>query len=636
MVEMSPAPVAGSRRPRLRWHVIYYLLAAFDILIVTGSLVLNAWVMDKYVHAVASNQEWGQLLADFAALEELVGEIDATGNDVFESHDAARELRRLQATQAAFRERLAALRKDLLDMVPTAQAPPLLLGLVEIDRRTETMASAAGEVLTLFAAGEREAAGRSMAAMDRQYAALLGLLRDMRGRFALARAPRPVATPSPEPGTPSLNEGRWQRFERHTSAAASMQRWEFVLALLIVAMVMAAVVYGRHIARHMEREDKERARHIDELREAREGLEQRVLERTEALRRSEDELRRAAAEWHETFEAIESPVLLLDARARVVRANHAATSLAGADRELAGRPVEQLAAGEPWGTIARLVSGLPEAGSASLQVRDRGTQRTWDISINRLAPAESGGRAIAVARDVTRTVELQETVAREEKLAAMGRLVAGVAHEVRNPLFGISGTLDAFQLRQAQGEPFEKYLPSLRRDIARLQALMRDLLEYGKPARLALAPTPLEEVVGEAVRACRQATGDVGVEVAVPKDLPRVLVDRPRLVQVFQNLVQNAIEHTPAGGRVTVEAGVRPDPTPGRAVWCTVRDTGSGFREEDLPRLFEPFFTHRPGGTGLGLSIAQRIVQQHGGAITADNDPRGGAVVTVVIRVLAE
>ncbi len=633
-MEASPAPVETFRRPRLRWHVIYYVLAAFDILIVTGALVLNDRVMDMYVQAVAGNQEWGQLLADFSALEAQVGEIDAAGNEVFASHDAGLEGRRLEAAAAAFGERLAALRKDLLDTVPGEKAPPLLQALAEIDRSTVVLAGLARGVLAEFAAGDRELAARRMADMDRHYAGVLGLLRDTRSRFALARAPRPVAIPTPQAGV-ALKEDRWQGFARQTSAAVSMQRWEFVLALLIVMMVVAAVVYGRHIAGHMERDTAEKARHIALLREAREGLEQRVLERTRALRHSEDKLRRAAAEWQETFEAIESPVLLLDGEARIVRANRAAASQAGAQGDLSGRPVAEVGPGEPWPTLARLVAGLPEAGSVSAQVEDRARHRTWDVAINRLAHAQDGGaRAIAVARDVTRIIELQDTVAREEKLAAMGRLVAGVAHEVRNPLFGISGTLDAFQLRQAQGEPFDKYLPVLRRDVGRLQALMRDLLDYGKPERLTLTPTAVESVVSEAVRACGQAGGDVEVDVAVPKDLPRVLGDRQRLVQVFQNLVQNAIEHAPAGSRVSVEAGLEPHPATGRAVWCAVRDSGSGFRPEDLPRLFEPFFTRRQGGTGLGLSIAQRIVQQHGGSITAENDPSGGAVVRVALPVM--
>ena len=114
--------------------------------------------------------------------------------------------------------------------------------------------------------------------------------------------------------------------------------------------------------------------------------------------------------------------------------------------------------------------------------------------------------------------------------------------------------------------------------------------------------------------------------------LPAVYADRQRVVQVFQNLVQNAIQHSPPGSRVNIAAGAAPE---GRAIWCAVRDAGPGFAPEDLRRLFEPFYSRRQGGTGLGLSIAQRIVEQHGGRIEAHNHPEGGAVVTVTLPAAA-
>jgi signal transduction histidine kinase len=622
------------QRPRLKWHVVYYCLAAFDILTVTGSLVLNDRLMGMYVEAVASNQEWGQLMADYTAIELLAADMNAAGNDVFESRDPDGEQRRLRAARSAFGERLQALRKDLLDTVPAGGAAPLLASLTDVESRTAAMADSATEVLQRFGAGERELAARKMAAMDRQYALLLGALRDMRLRFSQARNPRPVATPPPESGGEAVQQPRWQRFERQTSAAATMQRWEIVIASLILMMVAGAVVYGRTIARKMERDAQERARYVRDLHEARANLELRVLERTEALRRSEQELRRAASEWQQSFESIESPVLLMQRDGRVLRANRATAVVSGRVGSLLGEDVARLGPGEPWLAISELLGRLRECPSASIQVCDVATGRMWEVAANRVQSAgDAQERAIAVARDVTRTMHLQEAVRREERMAAMGALVAGVAHEVRNPLFGISATLDAFHSRVGD-EAYEKYFSVLRRDVARLQVLMRDLLEYGKPAQLERTPTALAAVVCEAVRSCEPLPGDRRVELALPSDLPELLADRPRLAQVFQNLVQNGLQHAPDGGRIVIEASVADGPG-GRRLCCSVRDSGPGFREQDLPRLFEPFFTRRRGGTGLGLSIAQRIVEQHGGRIVAANHPDGGGVVTVELPVAA-
>jgi signal transduction histidine kinase len=618
-----PEPVP----PRLPWHVIYYLLAAFNILIVCGSLYLNYRVTDLYVHAVASNQEWGQLMADYLALERLAAEANAAGNDVFESQAVARESQRMRAAAAAFDERLAALRKDLEASAPPASAPSLLNGLQDIDQAMRRMVAEAG---TVFEAFDRKdgAAPRHMAAMDRCYAELLTAFREQRTRFGVARAPRPVRAAEPE-SVNGLKLQRWERFERQTSLAASLQRWEWVIAGLIALMIAAAVLYGRRLARQMDEDVRERARYIEALSEARANLEQRVLERTEALRGSEAELRRAASEWQQTFAAIESPVLLVDLEGRIVRANRAASEQAGRS-DLAERSLDSLGAAEPWLTAARLVARVAEArSSAPAEVRDAASRRTWDMAANLVTHHASGAgdRAIVVARDITRMVELQETVRREERMAAMGSLVAGVAHEVRNPLFGISGTLETLSARLGPNESLAKYFAMLKRDVARLRALMQDLLDYGKPARLALAPSFLGAIVAEAVRSCEPLAEGLRVEARVAAGLPAVCVDRARMVQVFENLVRNALQHSPAGGRVIIEAGQQD----AESVWCSVRDFGPGFRAQDLPRLFEPFFTKREDGTGLGLSIAQRIVEQHGGRMEAENHPEGGAVVRMTL-----
>jgi signal transduction histidine kinase len=163
-----------------------------------------------------------------------------------------------------------------------------------------------------------------------------------------------------------------------------------------------------------------------------------------------------------------------------------------------------------------------------------------------------------------------------------------------------------------------------------LSKLMRDLIEYGKPPRLELSPDPIEDVISLAIRVCQPQAQRANVKVTTngPIGCTPVRMDRDRLLRVFQNLLENAIQHSPAEELVTVELQqVYQDGD--RWIECAIKDCGPGFRTEDLPRIFEPFFTRRRGGTGLGLSIVHRIVQEHGGTIYAGNRPEGGAVTTV-------
>jgi signal transduction histidine kinase/CHASE3 domain sensor protein len=217
---------------------------------------------------------------------------------------------------------------------------------------------------------------------------------------------------------------------------------------------------------------------------------------------------------------------------------------------------------------------------------------------------------------------------RRETMASMGSLVSGVAHEVRNPLFGITSTLDALQAR-LHGQPeLGRHLSVLRGETSRLQKLMQDLLDYGRPVPHVRSRTDLYAVIQRALAICAPLAREAGVRVAsdLAGDAPLLELDPQRIEQVFVNLIENALQHSSAGQEVSVSACH--DAAFGQAgVVCTVRDQGPGFRDEDVQRIFDPFFTRRRGGTGLGLSIVQRIVEEHGGQVSASNHAEGGAVL---------
>lgn len=346
-------------------------------------------------------------------------------------------------------------------------------------------------------------------------------------------------------------------------------------------------------------------------------------------------LRTSAQEWRLTFDAIIHPLLLIDLDGRIIRLNRAARDLSGVDYDKAvNHHVSVLGKGEPWRAIRELLpqadSTDPEAADPSAQARDD-QGRTWDITLSPVTSPDDQKGAVVVARDITDLVRLQESLRRSETMSAMGALVAGVAHEVRNPLFGISATLDAFESRCGRRKDFRRYFDVLQVEVRRLSELMHQLLDYGKPARLDLAAVAPDEVMAMAATACGPLASRSGVDVAVRSEsgLPQLHVDRGRIAQVFQNLLENAIQHSARGTTVLLRAQ-RPE-SDREGVRFVVEDAGPGFLPHDLHRVFEPFFTRRRGGTGLGLSIVQRIVEQHGGEVLASNLASGGAAMAVFL-----
>jgi signal transduction histidine kinase len=232
--------------------------------------------------------------------------------------------------------------------------------------------------------------------------------------------------------------------------------------------------------------------------------------------------------------------------------------------------------------------------------------------------------------------KLQVKLRHSETMSAMGSLVAGVAHEARNPLFGISSTLDAMEARFGAREEYGRYQKVLRGEVDRLSKLMRDLLEYGSPPAQQFSIGTVNDVISQAVQSCASLAERMGVGIDKHTDAgnPHIRLNRDRLAQVFLNLVENALQHAPRGSTVTVEVRRRDD-NGEQWIDCSVKDSGPGFDPQNLPRVFDPFFTRRRGGTGLGLAIVQRIVEEHKGRIFAGNRPEGGARMTVSLPVAA-
>jgi signal transduction histidine kinase len=253
--------------------------------------------------------------------------------------------------------------------------------------------------------------------------------------------------------------------------------------------------------------------------------------------------------------------------------------------------------------------------------------RASDDEIGQLARAFGDMREAIFARE-QRLRSAQAEMIHREKLAAMGRLVAQLSHEINNPIYNIQNCLEALERRGDPLDPNREFLTLAQEELLRMAGLTRRLLDQSRPLSDAVAPTDLNGVVRRVLTlaGAEMETRGVEVETALDPTLPRVTVHPEAIQQVLANLVYNAGDAMPGGGTLRVVTRVADD-----AVEVIVEDTGTGIAEHDLPHIFEAFYTTKPGiaGIGLGLFVSEGIVRGHRGRLSVESTVGRGSRFTV-------
>ena len=228
-------------------------------------------------------------------------------------------------------------------------------------------------------------------------------------------------------------------------------------------------------------------------------------------------------------------------------------------------------------------------------------------------------------RDLTATVD---GVRRADRLAALGTLTAGMAHEIRNPLGAIGGAAEILERDYPDGHPRREFLDILRREIARLNTIVSKYLDYARPQAPELRPVDLNASVRAALdRVGKSALGaSIALDARLADGLSTVRADAGQIHQVLVNLLLNAVQAMPGGGTVEIATWAEAE---GAVV--EVRDHGGGLPDVPVERLFEPFYTTKAAGTGLGLHVCRRIAESHGGRLDAANARGGGAAFRLAL-----
>ena len=356
--------------------------------------------------------------------------------------------------------------------------------------------------------------------------------------------------------------------------------------------------------------------------------------------RSEVEMREAASALaslralHERIvESIRSGVITTDLNRRVYTANRAAEEMTGYSAQaLRGQDVSIL-----FGDIARRIEdSLRAAADGGASPRHEAECLTAEgflvklgYSISPLS-SESGETTglVITFQDLTDIRSMEETSRRQERLSAVGRVAAGIAHEIRNPLAAMRGSIQVLR-SEMQADPSQAELMEIvLRESDRLNRIITDFLTYARPRKFSLVECDLREPLRETFALLRHSP-EVSDGHLLEEDLPEepltALADAEGVKQVFWNLARNALKAMPGGGRLRAEMR---RPREG-LVRITFTDTGAGMSPAQVERLFEPFSSSTTGGTGLGLSIVYQIIRDHGGTINVRSREGHGTTITI-------
>lgn len=351
---------------------------------------------------------------------------------------------------------------------------------------------------------------------------------------------------------------------------------------------------------------------------------ERELERLKAVA----ELRAETVESYteNILQCVSNGVITFDLEDRVTTMNRAASEMLGIERlDAIGKVCNELFNED----ICRAVSDTREKRRQVVRMEagvETANGRLW-IGYNTALLTDKKDVAIGVIlsfSDLTEVKRLQEEVELRERLTALGEMSAGIAHELRNPMGVISGYLNLLA-KKADGS-IRSVIKSIQEEIEGMNRIIGDMLSFARPASLNRARVDVADLLNGCINSVLAARGeDVGIRMELSLEKAEVFVDEVLMKQALCNIIQNAVEAMPDGGRMSIEARAGTDVT------ITVQDTGMGIKKDKLKKIFLPFFTTKDKGTGLGLALAHKIILSHGGRIDVISEEGKGSTFRVVL-----
>lgn len=452
----------------------------------------------------------------------------------------------------------------------------------------------------------------------------------------------------------SLGGKRWVTFVRQNPAETYTTLDQLLVKVLAYGLVVFAVLVatGAWVARRIAKpiaELQEGARRIgsgsldhqlalktgdelEHLAEAFNGMAVNLKQSFNQVEQRSREIEATKLYLENLLENANDVIYTLDTEQRFTYVNSKVSGWGYQKEDLIGRPYLSLLSKRHRGR--RLKSTLDIGAKQVYEVEvlcKTGETRTVTVSVSPLCDVQ--GRihgVLGIARDITETKQLEQQIRRSEKLASVGKLAAGVAHEINNPLGGILNCIYNFRKGALSPARQEEYLASIEDGLRRVQKIVRQLLDFSQQHEPEFSPANINDVVERVLVLTEHALAarKIGLDKQLQRDLPALMVDRHMMEQVLMNLVLNAVQAIKDGGAIIIRTRTRDGDCE-----VTVEDTGCGIPAHVLPHIFDPFFTTKGTGegTGLGLSVSLGIVERHGGRIFVDSEVGKGSVFTVCL-----
>ncbi|HHX39357.1 MAG TPA: PAS domain S-box protein [Armatimonadetes bacterium] len=345
----------------------------------------------------------------------------------------------------------------------------------------------------------------------------------------------------------------------------------------------------------------------------------------------------AKREWEATFDAIRDPVYIFSTEGRLLRANRAAGAMLGREvASLIGRHyLELLHGGRAPTPIDIFAECLVQGQPVTREVEDLSVPGAFQVSAYPLF--DDTGKCVGVVeylKDVTAQREMQARLYHSARLAGVGELAAGVVHNFKNVLMGVSGMLDVALMLMERGgsmDAVRERLVDAQGHVFRGNQVLQRLLDFARGIPQEVADVHLDVLLPDVVALCKAHPASRGIRIRaeLPANLPPVRADASQLHEVLVNLVLNALQAIAGGGTVTVDAACEGD-----RVIIRVKDTGCGIPPEEIERIFEPFYSHRmhgPPGSGIGLSSSLRMIRAMGGDIRVESQVGVGTSFIVAL-----